>query len=79
MELKTYISIMEGWIDMAYKRKTKDVWQLITDYGYGKEVECEYEDRDEAKNDYKTYRQERKEDFLPNLVSIELKKRRIKL
>jgi hypothetical protein len=79
---------MEGWIKhdrksymrrkSMYKRKTKDIWQLITDYGNGSEVECEYENEEEALEDYKTYKEERKEGFIPTLKSIKLKKRRVK-
>lgn len=32
---------------MAYKRKTRDVWCIDTNYGYGWETESEY-----TKNDY---------------------------
>lgn len=64
---------------MSYKRKTKDVWQLMTNYGYGMEVECEYEDEKEALADFAKYRKEHKKGYLPNLISIMLIKRRIKL
>lgn len=62
-----------------YKRKTKDVWQLITNYGYGSEVECEYEDKKEALADFAIYRKEKEEGYLPNLISVMLMKRRIKI
>lgn len=42
---------------MAYVRKTKDVWQLLSNYGYGWECEVEYEDKEEAKADLKSYRE----------------------
>lgn len=41
---------------MAYKRKTKDVWCIETNYGYGWEVESEYDEYDQAKADLKEYR-----------------------
>lgn len=69
---------MEGWIDM-YKRKTKDIWQLITNYGYGSEVECEYEDEKEALADFDKYRKEKNEGYLPSLISVMLMKRRIRI
>ena len=62
-----------------YKRKTKDVWQLITNYGYGKEIECEYEDEKEAIEDFEKYRKEQKEGYLPSLISVMLMKRKIKI
>ena len=62
-----------------YKRKTKDVWQLITNYGYGAEIECEYDDEEEALDDFEIYRKEQKEGFLPDLISVMLFKKRIKL
>ena len=34
---------------MAYKRKTKDVWCIDTNYGYGWETESEY-DKDDYEN-----------------------------
>lgn len=64
---------------MAYVRKTRDIWQLITNYGYGSEVECEYEDEEEALADFAKYRKEKEEGYLPNLISVMLFKRRIKL
>ena len=47
---------------MAYKRKTKDVWCIDTNYGYGWETESEYDSDDyenplkSAKEDLKEYR-----------------------
>lgn len=29
---------------MAYKRKTRDVWRFMVDYGYGDGFECECEE-----------------------------------
>lgn len=62
-----------------YKRKTKDMWQLITNYGYGCEVECEYDNEKEAIEDFDKYRKEQKEGYLPQLISVMLFKRRIKI
>lgn len=61
---------------MSYIRKTKDVWDLVTDYGYGKEVECTYVDRDEAVTDCQTYINEKKKGFLPELRTVYIVKRR---
>lgn len=41
---------------MAYKRKTKDVWVIESNYGYGWEEESTYDDYDAAKADLKEYR-----------------------
>lgn len=36
-------------------RKTKDVWYIETNYGYGWEQESAYDSYDEAKADYGEY------------------------
>ncbi len=41
---------------MAYQRKTKDVWCIELNYGYGWEEESSYDTYEEAKADYKEYR-----------------------
>lgn len=41
---------------MAYIRKTRDVWHIETNYGYGWESESEYDTYAEAKADIKEYR-----------------------
>lgn len=41
---------------MAYVRKTIDVWEIETNYGYGWEVESSYGNYAEAKRDLKEYR-----------------------
>ena len=41
---------------MAYQRKTKDVWVIESNYGYGWEEESSYDDYDAAKEDLKEYR-----------------------
>ena len=40
---------------MAYTRKTKDIWVVEGDYGYGWEYLTGSETRKEAKNDYEAY------------------------
>lgn len=41
---------------MAYKRKTKDRWDIETNYGYGWETESSYDTYAEAKRDISEYR-----------------------
>jgi len=38
-----------------YKRKTRDRWDIVTDYGYGWEVETSEDTYKEALNRYKEY------------------------
>lgn len=45
---------------MAYQRKTKDVWFIETNYGYGWEVESEY-DKDDYENPRKAAVEDAKE------------------
>lgn len=40
-----------------YKRKTRDVWWLMSNYGYGWECEVTYDNLKEAKDDLKAYRE----------------------
>ena len=42
---------------MAYKRKTTDVYHIMTNYGYGWETESSYDSFDEAKADFASYRE----------------------
>lgn len=42
---------------MTYVRKTKDVYNIVTNYGYGWEVECSEETYKEAKQRLKEYRE----------------------
>ena len=42
---------------MAYQRKTKDVYNIVTNYGYGWEVECTEDTYKEAKQRLKEYRE----------------------
>jgi hypothetical protein len=42
---------------MAYKRKTVDRWDIMTNYGYGWEVECSEYTRKEARQTLKDYRE----------------------
>lgn len=55
---------------MKYVRKTKDVWDLMSNYGYGWESEVSYNTYKEAKEDLIAYREN-----CPN-GSFYLKKRR---
>ena len=41
---------------MAYQRKTKDVWCIESNYGYGWETESTYDEYDDAKADLPEYR-----------------------
>ena len=45
---------------MAYKRKTKDMWCIDTNYGYGWETESEYDDHD-YKNPYESAKKDLEE------------------
>ena len=42
---------------MAYQRKTRDIWVLVSNYGYGWEEECAWDTYAEAKADLKAYRE----------------------
>ena len=42
---------------MAYVRKTKDRWDLMSNYGYGWECEVSYDTYKEAKADLIAYRE----------------------
>lgn len=42
---------------MAYIRKTRDVYRIMTNYGYGWECECEESTYHEAKQRLKEYRE----------------------
>jgi len=42
---------------MAYTRKTKDVYNIVTNYGNGWEVECTEDTYKEAKQRLKEYRE----------------------
>ena len=54
-----------------YKRKTKSIWCLITDYGYGEEYEVGYDSYKEAKQGKKEYLEN-----ASNLKSIKIKEKR---
>lgn len=41
----------------AYKRKTCDRWDLMSNYGYGWECECSSYTYKEAKDDLRAYRE----------------------
>ena len=63
---------------MSYIRKTYDVYELVTDYGYGPEAECTYNTRKEAYEDWKTYMNEKKAGYLPQLISCTIRTRRVR-
>lgn len=42
---------------MAYTRKTRDRWDILTNYGYGWEVENSEYTREDAKRSYREYRE----------------------
>lgn len=42
---------------MAYQRKTMDRWDILTNYGYGWEVENSEYTREDARRSYKEYRE----------------------
>ena len=58
---------------MAYIRKTKDVYVLLSNYGYGWEEELEEETLKEAREQLKTYREN-----CPN-AQYRLRKKRVKI
>lgn len=45
---------------MAYTRKTRDRWDIVTNYGYGWEAECSEYSYKEAKQTAKEYRENTK-------------------
>lgn len=57
---------------MAYQRKTKDVYNIVTNYGYGWEVECTEDTYKEAKQRLKEYREN-------TSAQVKLKKKRERL
>lgn len=59
---------------MSYKRKTRDEWQLWTNYGYGWECEVAEETRSEIKQRYREYMENAYQ-----LKGIKIKKCRIML
>lgn len=61
---------------MAYQRKTKDIYELVTNYGYGEEVEMWAETYKEIKGYYNDYIREKMGGYLPELKSIRIRKRR---
>lgn len=60
---------MVGWI------KEDNMWQLVTDYGYGEEIEEQSDDYNSLKNDYDHYVREKEQGFLPGLKSIRIKRK----
>lgn len=61
---------------MAYTRKTKDIYEMVTNYGYGEEVEMWAETYEEIKGYYDAYIKEKTEGYMPELKSIRIRKRR---
>lgn len=59
---------------MAYIRKTQDVYDIETNYGYGWEVETSEDNRKEAKQRYLEYLRNARE-----LKGVRIVKRRIKI
>ena len=58
---------------MAYVRKTYDEYDIVTNYGYGWEVECTEESLSEAR--------QRKREYIENaagLIDIKIVKRRVR-
>ena len=49
---------------MAYTRKTRDRWDIVTNYGYGWGVECSEYSYKEAKQTAKEYRENTKAQVL---------------
>lgn len=59
---------------MAYERKTRDEYEIVTNYGYGWEVEVTEDTVEEARK--------RKREYLENargLVGIYIRKRRVRI
>ena len=59
---------------MAYVRKTYDEYEIVTNYGYGWEVECTEETMKEAR--------QRKKEYMENasgLQGIKIVKRRVRI
>lgn len=59
---------------MSYQRKTRDRWDIETNYGYGWDVECSEYTVKEARQTLKEYRENSCGRF-----AVRLKKRREKL
>ena len=62
----------------AYVRKTKDVYELVTNYGYGEEVECTYDTQAEMRADFKRYMDEKRAGYLPSLLYVTCRVRRVR-
>lgn len=59
---------------MAYKRTTKDRWDIMTNWGYGWECENTEYTREDARRSFKEYR-----DNLAGRAEVRLEKHREKL
>lgn len=57
---------------MAYVRKTKDEYNIVTNYGYGWEIECTEETCKEAKQRLKEYRENTN-------AQVKIEKKRVKI
>ena len=57
-----------------YKRKTTDIYNIVTNYGYGWEIECSESTLKEAKQTKKAYLDNARE-----LKGIRIEKRREKI
>ena len=62
---------------MSYVRKTKDVWDIETNYGYGWEVESSY-DHDDYEHPYQSAKEDAAEYRLAG-ASVRIRKRREKI
>lgn len=62
----------------AYVRKTKDIYELVTNYGYGEEVEYTADNQKEIHGVFLDYRNEKIAGYLPELVSIRIRHRRVR-
>ena len=62
---------------MSYIRKTKDVWCIDTNYGYGWETESTY-DKDDYENPRKSAREDAKE-YMKLGCQVRVVKRREKI
>ena len=59
--------------EMAYQRKTEDEYQIVTNYGYGWDVECVESTMEDARRTAKEYREN-----ACNLRGVKIIKKRVK-
>lgn len=55
--MREYHYFIKGGVGMAYQRKTRDRWDIETNYGYGWEVENSEYTREDAKRSLREYRE----------------------